>query len=218
MDQRISQATRVVYVCNPNNPTGTLLPPDALRDFCISASKKVPVFVDEAYYEVVDPEHRTSMVDLVKAGHNVIVARTFSKVYGLAGLRIGYGIASPDVISQLERYKMSFQNVIGLRAALASLDDPEFETFSRVKIDEARRFTYALLDELGLRYTPSHGNFVLFHTGQDIQSFQTDMRWRNIGVGRPFPPYLDWCRLSMSKMEDMTAFADALRDWAQARS
>ena len=99
-----------------------------------------------------------------------------------------------DTIRKLEQFKMTFQNVLGLRAAIASLDDPEFEAFSRDKIAEARQFTYALLDDLGLKYTPSQGNFVLFHTGKDIRAFQQDMRKRNIQVGRPFPPYMEWCR------------------------
>jgi histidinol-phosphate aminotransferase len=202
----------LVFVCNPNNPTGTLVAGDRLRRFCEEVSRRAVVFVDEAYYELVEDAHRDSMVDLVRAGHNVIVARTFSKIYGMAGLRIGYGIARPDIIARLRPYSMGFPNILGLRAAMASLEDEAFLTMSRQKMAEARAFTYDLLDDLGRDYVSSQASFVFFHTGRPIKSFQAAMAERGVLVGRPFPPFMDWCRVSMSTMDDMQDFATALRD------
>jgi histidinol-phosphate aminotransferase len=212
MDRRTTASVNLVFVCNPNNPTGTLVAGDRLRRFCEEVSRRAVVFVDEAYYELVEDAHRDSMVDLVRAGHNVIVARTFSKIYGMAGLRIGYGIARPDIIARLRPYSMGFPNILGLRAAMASLEDEAFLTMSRQKMAEARAFTYDLLDDLGRDYVPSQASFVFFHTGRPIESFQAAMAERGVLVGRPFPPFMDWCRVSMGTMDDMQDFATALRD------
>jgi histidinol-phosphate aminotransferase len=212
MDRRTTGAVKLVFVCNPNNPTGTIVPADRLRSFCEAVSRRAVVFVDEAYYELMDDAHRTSMVDLVRDGHNIIVARTFSKIYGMAGLRVGYGMARPDIVERLRPYSMGSPNVLGLRAAVASLGDDAFRTMSRQKMAEARTFTYDLLDDLGLDYAPSQASFVFFHTGRPIDAVRAAMAERGVLVGRPFPPFTDWCRVSMSTMDDMQAFATALRD------
>ncbi len=211
MDRRITNDVGLVYVCNPNNPTGTIVPADRLRDFCLNASRRAVVFVDEAYYELVEPEHRASMIELSRDGHPVIVSRTFSKVYGLAGLRIGYAITRPDIVERMRPFSMSSPNVIGLRAASASLRDAEFRAMSTARIHDARQFTYSVLDDLGLRYVRSQGNFVFFQTGRDIRGFQGDMLEQGVMVGRPFPPFTDWCRVSMGRLESMPTFAEALR-------
>ena len=97
MEKRVHNGTKMIFLCNPNNPTGTVIPKDQLKDFCASVSKKTVVFSDEAYYDYIEDPEYPSMVELIKEGHNIIVSRTFSKVYGLAGLRIGYLIARPDL-------------------------------------------------------------------------------------------------------------------------
>jgi histidinol-phosphate aminotransferase len=211
MDLRTTQRVSLVFVCNPNNPTGTLLDPATLRDFCMSTARRTFVFVDEAYNELTDDPAANSMVGLVHEGHNVLIARTFSKIHGMAGLRIGYGIARPDIIERISQFRMGGPNVLALHAAAASYQDAEFQTFSRKKVAEARQFTYGVLDEVGYRYIPSETNFIFFHTGRDIADFQTAMQDQGVLVGRPFPPYRDWCRVSMGTDENMQAFADALR-------
>ena len=211
MDQRMTSTTGLVFVCNPNNPTGTVVEAGKLRAFCQEASKRAIVFLDQAYVELMD-DGGDAMIDLVLDGHNVILSRTFSKVHGLAGLRIGYGIARPDIAERLGQYRMSSPNVLGLRAAAASYQDEAFQDFSRQKVAEGRQYVYNLFDELGYRYIPSQGNFVFFHTGQPIEQYQAAMEKRGILVGRPFPPYLDWCRLSMGTLEDLEAFGTALRE------
>ena len=211
MDRRTTSAVKLVFVCNPNNPTGTTIEAERLRAFCREASKRAVVFLDQAYVELMD-DGGESMLDLVLEGHNVILSRTFSKIHGLAGLRVGYGIARPDIAARLAQYRMSGTNILGLRAAAASYQDEGFQDFSRKKVAEGRQYVYGLLDELGYRYVPSQGNFVFFHTGQPIEQFQAAMEQRGILVGRPFPPYLDWCRLSMGKLEDLETFGTALRE------
>ena len=216
MDRRMTGAVRLVFVCNPNNPTGTIVPGDRLRSFCENASRRAVVFVDEAYHEFVeDPSHR-SMVSLVRDGHNVIVSRTASKIHGMAGLRIGFGIARPDIIRRLQGLMMGFPNVLAARAAIASYRDSEYQTLSRSRTRDAKRYLYSILDDMKLKYVPSHTNFVLFHTGKPIQSVQKEMLAKGVMVGRPFPPFMDWCRVSMGTMDEMKAFGSAFREVMKA--
>jgi len=211
MDRRTTASTSLVFVCNPNNPTGTIVGPDALREFAREVSRRAVVFVDEAYYEFIDEEKQASAVDLVRDGENVIVSRTFSKLFGMAGLRIGYGIARPDIVERIEPYSMGMPNVVGLHAALESLNDTAFQEKSRRKIVEAREHTTGVLDDLGMDYADSQASFVFFRTGRDITTFQKEMAAQGVQVGRPFPPYTDWCRVSMGTMDQIKTFESALR-------
>jgi len=211
MDRRTTSSTSLVFVCNPNNPTGTVVEPDALRQFTQEVSRRAVVLVDEAYYEFVDDERRASAVDLVRDGENVIVSRTFSKLFGMAGLRIGYGIARPDIVERIKPYSMGMPNMVGLHAASESLRDAEFQEESRRKITDARAYTEDLLDDMGMDYADSQASFVFFRTGEDIKSFQRKMADQGVQVGRPFPPYTDWCRVSMGTMDQVKQFESALR-------
>ena len=218
MERRITQAAKMMFICNPNNPTGTLLNPDKLRAFCMSVSKRVVVFMDEAYIELIDNPEKNTMVDLVREGHNIIVSRTFSKIHGLAGMRIGYAIARPDIAKRISTFRMTTPNVLGLRAAAASHKDYDFQETSRRRIEEGRQMVYNLFEELNYTYIPSFGSFVFFHTGLPIQAFQKEMLQRNVLVGRPFPPYLDWCRVSIGSKEDMAQFVRAFRDFHTSKA
>ncbi len=210
MDRRTTQAVKLVFLCNPNNPTGTMLPGEQVRAFCEAVSRRAVVLVDEAYHEYVTDPAYASMTDLVRRGHNVIVSRTFSKIFGLAGLRVGYGLARPDLAERLRRFRGgSSVNVLGLRAAAASYRDADFVAFSRARNAEARAFATTLLEDRGHRCLPSHTNFVFFHLRRDVRAFAEQMRQQGILVGRPFPPFLDWCRLSLGTMDEMRAFAAA---------
>ncbi len=212
MDQRITNRTSLVYVCNPNNPTGTILPAGTLRSFCESASKRSMVFVDEAYIDFITEPNYPSMVELVKEGQNVIVAKTFSKIYGLAGLRIGYLIGRPDIIRRLREKTVAFTNTLALFAAKAAMQDEEFYQFSLRKNMEAKEMIYATLDELGLKYQPSHTNFVFFHTGRPIRGLISDMEKKGVLIGRPFPPLTDWCRISTGTIDETKQFCKALKE------
>lgn len=212
MREKITNKVKLIYLCNPNNPTGTITPDDKFRPFCEEMAKKMLVYVDEAYHEyATDPQYR-SMVELVREGYPLIVSRTASKIHGLAGLRIGFGIANPDLIKYLEGRLTGTNNIIGLRAAIASYQDANFQKFCRQKNDEAKEYAYKLFRKTGHRYLPSQTNFVLFQTGIPIKEFKEAMEKRGILVGRPFPPYLDWCRLSMARLEDMEKFAAAFQE------
>ncbi len=212
MDRRITQAVRLVFVCNPNNPTGRILPGDQLREFCRAISRRTVVLVDEAYHDYVQAREYASMIDLVREGYNVIVSRTFSKIHALAGLRVGYGLARPDIIARLGQFRTNHSvNILGLRAAIASYQDASFQDFSRRKNAEARTYLYRVLGELGRRYIPSQTNFVFFHLGREVTAFRQAMKEHGVLVGRPFPPYTNWCRLSLGTMEEMELFAQAFR-------
>jgi histidinol-phosphate aminotransferase len=212
MERRINHNTRLVFVCNPNNPTGALLPADAMRNFCERVSERSIVFSDEAYYDYVSEPGYPSMVELVKEDLNVIVSRTFSKIYGLAGVRVGYLVAREDIATRLRARVVGGLNMLAVYAALAALEDEAFREFALKKNEEAKHYVYALCDELGLRYIPSHANFVFFQTGKDIRQLIPFFRERGVAIGRPFEPLTDWCRISTGRMEDMEQFGKVLRE------
>ncbi len=211
MEKRINSKTSLIFICNPNNPTGTLLNKNKLREFCASASKKAMVFSDEAYYDfITDPEY-PSMVELVKENMNVIVSKTFSKVYGMAGLRIGYLVARPDIAVRLQKNVMAMTNLLAIEAAKEALVDDEFYKFSVAKNMEAKNAIYKTLNDLGLEYVESHTNFVFFKTGRHITELMPAMEKENVLIGRPFPPFYDWARISTGTMDDMKLFDSALK-------
>ncbi len=204
----VSRKTKLVYLCNPNNPTGKIMDSGELESFCKNISKRTVVFIDEAYLEYVsDPDYR-SMLGLVKKGINVIVSRTASKVHGLAGLRVGYAITTTELAKKLESYLTDYLNIVGLRAAIASYQDQEFQNYSIKMNDRAKRIVTNFLDEKGIQYLDSHSNFIFFHIGKPITEFQPAMEKKGVLVGRPFPPYTDWCRLSMATPDEMGRFIE----------
>jgi histidinol-phosphate aminotransferase len=174
-------------------------------------SKRALVIVDEAYHEYVEHPGYRSLVDLVQNGRNVIVTRTASKIHGLAGLRVGFGIARPELVEQLQYQLTGTMNIMGIRAAIASYRDREFQAFCFDKNKQSKAIVYEVLRELNFRYLESETNFIFFETGLQIDQVQKDMRDQGIRVGRPFPPYLKWCRLSMTKPDEMRKFVRALK-------
>ena len=211
MARRVTNRTSLMFVCNPNNPTGTIIPKDRITDFCRTMSKRCLVFSDEAYSDFVEEPEYPSMVKLVKEHANVIVSRTFSKVYGLAGFRIGYLIARPDIARRIRPNVMANTNMLAIHAATEAMDDEVFYDFSLQKNKEAKTYLYGLFDELGLKYVKSHTNFVFFHTGMQIQNVIEKMKKQDVNVGRPFPPLTDWCRISTGRMNDVEKFGAALK-------
>lgn len=211
MEARVTNRTGLVYVCNPNNPTATMLAPKDLRAFIATVSPRAMMLIDEAYIDLVDDPAANTMVDQVKAGRNVIVARTFSKIHGMAGLRLGFAIARPDIIARMDGVRMSAPNKMGLVAGIASYQDKDFMATSKRLVRECLTMTTKTLDELGLRYTKSQANFLMFDTGKPVREFMVAMRAKGIAVGRPFAPYDTWCRVSMGRVEEMPQFLDALR-------
>ena len=210
LDRRISNNTNLVFLCNPNNPTGTIVDARQLQQFCEATSKRTMLFSDEAYYDYITQPGYPSMVELVKKDYNVIVSKTFSKVYGLAGLRIGYLIARPDIITRLKERQVERTTVPSCHAAATALDEQEFYRFSLLKTNEAKQIIYRTLDDIGLRYVPSHANFVFFETGREIDEFRQQMLDLGIRVGRPFPPFRKWCRVSTGTLEEVQLLRSAL--------
>lgn len=211
MAAAIGPDTALVYVCNPNNPTGTLLDPDRLAAFCETVSARVPVFVDEAYLELAPGFLSTSMTRLVKAGKPVIVARTFSKLHGMAGLRIGYGVGPADLVKRIGAFRMSIQNTLGIAAAKASLGDTAFLDRCRREIALGRERIYATLRAAGLPFTPSHGNFVFFDTKRPAGEFLRALEARGVQIAQRTPTHPTFARVSVGLPEELAAFDRAVK-------
>ncbi|MDF1699050.1 MAG: histidinol-phosphate transaminase [Saprospiraceae bacterium] len=211
LEEKITDKTSLVFFCNPNNPTGTIVNGEDALNFCRKASEKTLVFSDEAYSDYIEEANYPTMVPLIKEGRNVIVSHTFSKVYGMAGVRVGYLIARPDIINMLKPRVMGYVNMMGLAGAEAALDDSEFYKYSLQKNNEAKELIYRVAEELGMRYVPSHTNFVFIETGMDAAELVDKMLEHKVRVGRPFPPLTKWCRVSTGTEEDMNKWADAMR-------
>ncbi|SUC01212.1 aminotransferase [Proteus vulgaris] len=203
----------MVYLCNPNNPTAMLTPTAALTHWIKSAKENVFFIIDEAYAEFVSTPEFTSAIALVAEGYkNLIVARTFSKIYALAGLRVGYGVAVPDVISEVDVFvSIDNTNTAGAVAALASLKDKAYVEYSRKSIDVSRQMVVDALKELDIEYAPSHANFIFHKVKGDVKTYQNRMKDANIMVGREFPPAFGWSRLTLGTPEEMSYFVTTLK-------
>lgn len=203
----------MVYLCNPNNPTAMLTPTAALTNWIKSAKENVFFIIDEAYAEFVSTPEFTSAIALVEAGYkNLIVTRTFSKIYALAGLRVGYGVAVPEVIADVDVFvSIDNTNTAGAVAALASLKDKAYVEYSRKSIDVSRQMVIDVLKELNIEYAPSHANFIFHKVKGDVKTYQNRMKDANIMVGREFPPALGWSRLTLGTPEEMSYFVSTLK-------
>lgn len=204
----------LVYVCNPNNPTGSLTSVDDVESWIRRAPENIHFLVDEAYFEFVDASGYRSLDRLAWENPNVVVARTFSKVYGMAGLRLGYAVAHPETVRLLRSFAPGTNtNHLALVAGGAALDDANWVPKSVSSNLQSRQLAYQVLDELDLAYLPSHTNFVMHRISGDLQQYIGRMREAGIRVGRPFPPMLEYNRLSFGLPEDMVRWADTLREF-----
>lgn len=210
MANRVNDKTAMVYICNPNNPTGTELDTDSLKDFCAGVSGKVPVMVDEAYIDYVKNPRESSMVEGIRKGQNLMVLRTFSKLHAFAGLRVGYCIAQAEMIKTMEQF-ISFSSVshTSLEAAGASYQDTEFPKMVLAKTQETKEFVYKTLKDHGFSYIPSCTNFILFPLQMKGEVFLDKMSDEGVQVRRWEFNGQHWCRVSLGKMEDMKIFAEA---------
>lgn len=213
MASKVGGSTKLVYICNPNNPTGTLLPAADLKSFASDVSKRATVFIDEAYLECADDFNGNTMAGLVRDGHDVIVSRTFSKIHGLAGQRIGYALMKPATAGHVRSFMTGTMamNLLGVVAARASLGDRTYLESTRLKIRNGRDQLITVLTELKRRYAEPQGNFVFFHTGMPIADFQEKMRAEGVIVARPFPPLLEWCRITIGLPGEMERAHRALK-------
>lgn len=203
----IRDDTKLVFVCNPNNPTGTFTNPSIVRAFCEEISRKVPVFSDEAYLEFMEPSQQDSMIDLVRRDKDVIVSRTFSKIYGLAGLRVGYVVARPDIIRKISACQSRLSNnQTGIAAAAAVLGDEEFMTLSRTRNAGARKVLSDYLDKKGYRYGKSHTNFILFDPDTDASKILARLAERGARIRTWEYQQKQWLRVSIGTAEEMKLF------------
>ncbi|MGE7761215.1 histidinol-phosphate transaminase [Peribacillus sp. NPDC097895] len=167
MYDAITEKTRMIFVCNPNNPTGTIVQKEKLRSFIEKVPKHILLIVDEAYYEYVDDEEYLETLPLLNTHSNLVILRTFSKIYGLAALRIGYGLMDASIIQELVKVKEPFNtNRLAQAAAFASLDDHLFVEQCARKNEEGRKFLENELSEMGLTCFPSHANFLMVKLNQ----------------------------------------------------
>jgi len=204
----------LVYVCNPNNPTGSLTSVGDLEAWIGRAGENVFFLVDEAYFEFVDSPDYYSLDRVARDNPNVVVARTFSKVYGMAGMRLGYAVTHPDTARRLRAFAAGPNtNHLVLVAGIAALGDPGWVEKSVGSNLESRHTAYAVLNELGLEYIPSHTNFVMHRIRGDLRQYIQRMADAGIQVGRPFPPMLDYNRCSFGLPSEMERFAQTLRDF-----
>ncbi len=211
MRAALTPATRVVFVANPNNPTGTWLPPSAIEAFLDGVRDDVIVVLDEAYFEYLDPAQQTSSAAGIDRHPNLVVTRTFSKAYGLASLRVGYGLMHAKVADMLNRVRQPF-NVNGLAqaAAVAALSDTEYVEESRRLNREGMRVLEAGFEALGLAFLPSHANFILVKVGDAGRIYQRLLE-RGVIV-RPVANYAlpEWLRVTVGLPAENRRLLDAL--------
>ena len=211
----ISDATNLVFVCNPNNPTGTEVQTEDLKNFCRSVPENVLICVDEAYVEYSNAGKAGSMVSLVHEIPNLIVCRTFSKAYGLAGLRIGYAVSSEANIDALRRRHLGYEMSAGwlpLAAAKASLDDDKFLEMCIRQNDAGKSILYDAFDQWGVKYDRSSTNFV--YTSQDRFDKDLVVKLRDRGVLiTKWSDMASHVRISIGRPSDMQAFINIVEEF-----
>lgn len=212
MEAAIDEETKLVYICNPNNPTGTITDSKELLDFCSRVSEKVPVFVDEAYLWFLEEGAKKSMVSLINEGKDVIIARTFSKIHGMAGLRVGYAVAQEATLDKLQKITRAGMGISypSVYAAMGAMDDAEFIESSRVKNTACREYVYEELTKMGIEYVPSYTSFMIFPIEMEGKEFLQKMTELKVGVRAFNFMGKNWCRVSMGTMDEMKLFTSAL--------
>ena len=202
----------LIYVCNPNNPTASITPKNDLRDFIKTLSPETMILVDEAYFHFADSADYESVIPMVKDYPNLLVARTFSKVYGMAGLRCGYCVAQKPLIERLRQQQpWDSVNCMALAAAEASLADPDQVTNGKKLTREAKTFVTGELNKLGYNSIPSQANFIMFDCKRPVVPLIAALKERKVEVGRLFPALPNHMRLTIGKKTEMEAFLSAFQ-------
>jgi histidinol-phosphate aminotransferase len=203
----------LVYICNPNNPTASITPKNELAQFLSKLSPATVVLVDEAYHHYVETSDYESLIPLVKQYPNLIVARTFSKIYGMAGLRCGYCVTQGANIERMRTQQTwDSVNIMALVAALASLKDADQVARGRKLNGDVKKSVCAELDSLGYHYIPSHANFMMIDLRRDVRPVSSALRSRGVEVGRLFPVLPNHMRVTIGTEPEMKAFLSAFRE------
>jgi len=202
----------LIYVCNPNNPTASITPKDELRDFIAKTPRETMILVDEAYFHYADSPDYESVIPLTKDHPNLIVSRTFSKIYGMAGLRCGYCVAQKETIDRMRPYQMwDSVNIMALAAASASLDDPDQVPNGQRLNSEAKMFVTSELARAGYKTIPSQANFIMIDCRRPVVPLIKAMKEQNVHVGRLFPALPNHMRVTIGKKTEMETFVSAFK-------
>ena len=199
----------LIYLCNPNNPTSSLTPSDDIEWLVKNLPPNTVLLVDEAYVHFAQPGQIESSIKYVRDNKNVIVTRTFSKIYGMAGIRAGFGCARPDLIRAITPFRDNVIPVLALRAAIAALkESPTLIPARRAKVTRRRGELCEWLRQKRIRYIEPHANFVMIDIGRDVRSFGREMFRRGVAVGRPFRSLEQMLRVSIGTESEMAKFRE----------
>ncbi|AHG20595.1 aspartate aminotransferase [Chania multitudinisentens RB-25] len=203
----------IVYLVNPNNPTATITPADLIEPWIKSKPANTLFIVDEAYAEFVNSPDFRSVTPLIQQGaENIILLKTFSKIHAMAGMRVGYAVSTPTIIARMANKVAGEKlNYCGVCAALVSMDDKPFITYSKQSTNVSRQTMVAVLKELKIDYLPSEGNFIFHHLPVPLAAYKKHMEEAHILIGRAFPPADSWCRVSLGTPEEMLVVAETMR-------
>jgi len=207
----VARGAGLVYICNPNNPTATITPDKSLRSFLGAVPAETTVLVDEAYHHYATSSDYATVMDLVSKYPNLIVSRTFSKIYGLAGLRCGYAVAQESTIKKLAgQQAWDSVNIMALAAARASLGDQIHVAEHRKRNSDTKAWLRDAMQRAGFQMLPSEANFVMIDLGRDVKPLITTMRADGVAVGRLFPAMPHHLRVTIGKPEEMQRFVEEL--------
>lgn len=210
---KVTDQTKIIWICNPNNPSGTIVRQDELAAFVREVPKHVIIALDEAYYEYVTDEAYPDSLALLRSNNNVIVLRTFSKIYGLASLRIGYGVGHPDVIRSINQVREPFNTTrFAQAAAEAAIKDLDFMNSCKQRNAEGRTYLAEQFDRLGLHHFEAHGNFVMFDAKLPSQQAFEGLLRRGIISRARWQYYPTHIRITVGSQEQNEAFIKALEE------
>jgi len=211
--------TGLVYICNPNNPTATIVHRDEMNTFFSRVSRSTTILVDEAYHHFIDDPRYATAFDWFPRHSNLVIVRTFSKIYGMAGMRLGYAVASPENIQAMRPYATwNNANSSVLDAAIVSLADSAEVARQRKLFINTRSWLCRELDKDRRRYMPSQANFVMIDVGGDVRPVIDAFRKRKILVGRKFPALGNWLRVSIGTQKETEVFLTALREFVPVKA
>jgi len=206
MAKRADANTGLIYICNPNNPTASITPSADIESFLSKIPGNAVVLIDEAYHHFADgqPGYRSFMDH---TGDRVIIARTFSKIYGMAGMRLGYAVSSPATIEKLSAFCLPMNmNMVTIAGGLASLDDDAAMKFAAQRNAADRAEFLKQATSRNLTFVPSYANFVMVKTGKPVKEVIASFKNQQVLIGRPFPPMTDWIRVSLGLPHEMASF------------
>ncbi len=205
----------LVYLCNPNNPTGTVHGAAEVNDFIAKLGQTSPdttILVDEAYHEFVEDPSYATAIPVAMQNPRVFVARTFSKIYGMAGMRLGYAIGMPETIKAMTPLKLGHStNMLAVAAALAALKDPAHVEREQRLNHDSKAFTQKFFEKSGYTVIPSAANFMMVDIRRDSKQFQADCKAHGVLVGRPFPPLTTHARISIGTLAEMRRAAEVFK-------